>query len=176
MKELTIIRHAKSSWDYPDLSDFDRPLSLRGKSNTRLMGERLLKNNIFFDGIISSGAERAKATAEIIAKTINFPKHKIKLNNDLYMASVLSMIDIIRESPAEYKSIALIGHNPSITELVNYLTNDTIEDLPTCFNYQLTLPINSWVNVKQGIGEGKYFNYPKSKHDMGVLVHKLPVI
>ena len=176
MKELLLIRHAKSSWNNPELSDFDRPLSERGYQNAELMAKRLVDNYISFDYMISSPAKRAKSTALITAKKAGFPSSQIVFNEDVYMASLLSLVDIIRDVPSKYSKVALVGHNPNITELINYLVGESIENLPTGFHFLMSFPIQCWSGIKSGSGIREYFNYPKSKSETGVSSHRLPVI
>ena len=78
MKTLYVIRHAKSSWDDPTLSDFDRPLNNRGKKDAPTMGKRLAQRQVVPDLLLSSPAERALTTCKIIAEEIHYPAGKIK--------------------------------------------------------------------------------------------------
>src|SRR4029434_8634311 len=77
MKTLFLIRHAKSSWDDAALSDKDRPLDDRGKRDAPKMGKRLAKRDVKPDLILSSPAVRARTTAEIIAKKLDYKRNDI---------------------------------------------------------------------------------------------------
>ena len=78
MKTLFLIRHAKSSWDDPALSDKDRPLGDRGRRDAPRMGKRLAKRNVRPDLILSSSARRALTTAEIIAKKLDYKRKEYR--------------------------------------------------------------------------------------------------
>ena len=95
MKTVLLVRHAKSDWGDPSLSDFDRPLNGRGKSDAPVMAHRLLDKNIFIDAFISSPANRAKKTAGIFAKAYKRDKDEIIFRDELYGASENVFNDVI---------------------------------------------------------------------------------
>jgi phosphohistidine phosphatase len=116
MKTLYLLRHAKSSWDDPDLKDFERPLSDRGISDIPLMAERFLQRHDGVACIICSPALRAKTTAKLMAQNINFPVDDIVSNPELYFAGsgmFLKAASLVDDNCA---SAMLVGHNPAITE------------------------------------------------------------
>src|SRR5690242_17249759 len=86
MKTLILVRHAKSSWETPGLSDYDRPLNDRGKKDAPEMAKRLKEKGIRIDQIVSSPAKRAKRTARYFADVFNIDKDEIYLVEDLYGA------------------------------------------------------------------------------------------
>ncbi len=96
-KTLTIVRHAKSSWDDPVLADFDRPLNPRGLRDAPLMGARLAATGIRPDGLISSPANRALATAKIIAAALDLDTRIIVPDERLYLASAGTIMQVVRE-------------------------------------------------------------------------------
>ncbi|MDH3511983.1 MAG: histidine phosphatase family protein [Gammaproteobacteria bacterium] len=69
-KRLTLLRHAKSSWNNPSLDDRDRPLNKRGERDAPMMGQRLLKKSTRPSLILTSPAKRARQTARLIAREI----------------------------------------------------------------------------------------------------------
>ena len=165
MKTLYIIRHAKSSWDNPDQSDFDRPLNERGKHDAPLMGKRLKEKEIHPDLIISSPAKRALSTGKQIAEILKYPKENIKAIKSLYHAdeeTILASIQILRDGD---EVVILVGHNPGLTDFTNSIGEDEplIENIPTCGIVVFTFKIASWKEMKWGIGKMLFFDYPKSK-------------
>jgi len=169
MKKLFIIRHAKSSWDDPELDDFDRPLNKRGQKDAPRMGKRLKEKRITPDIMLSSPAERALATCIAIAKVLEFDKSKIKTDRKLYHASedeILNIIRNLKDSPRDSEEVALIfGHNPGLTEFANTLLNQTIDNIPTCGIVAAELPVERWQDVTFGCGKMLFFDFPKSKND-----------
>ena len=84
MKTLYLARHAKSSWKYPDLDDFERPLNKRGRRNAPFMGKILKNLKVTPDLITSSPANRAAMTARIMADIIKYPLEKIRYSENIY--------------------------------------------------------------------------------------------
>lgn len=169
MKKLIIIRHAKSSWDNPELEDFDRPLNKRGQKDAPRMGKRLKEKRITPDIMLSSPAERALATCIAIAKVLDFDQSKIKTERKLYHASEDEMLNIIRnlkDSPRDSEEVVLLfGHNPGLTEFANSLLSQTIDNIPTCGIVGAELPVKRWQDVSFGCGNMLFFDFPKSKND-----------
>ncbi|MEN8130184.1 MAG: histidine phosphatase family protein [Pseudomonadota bacterium] len=161
MKTLTIVRHAKSSWKYPELDDFDRPLNNRGKTDAPLTGRRLKELEISPDLIITSSANRALTTAKVIAKMIGYPKKKLVADKQVYMADSEDVLTVLRQVNDANKDVFIIGHNPTLTDLANELTGEYIGNVPTCGVVRMTLDIDSWRDLKPGKGSLVLFDYPK---------------
>ncbi|MBW2658153.1 MAG: histidine phosphatase family protein [Deltaproteobacteria bacterium] len=132
MKQLYLIRHAKSSWSRPDLDDFDRPLNKRGRKNAPFMAGRLSARGIFPQRIVASPAGRAKKTALFIAEGTGFDKNDIIYDMKLYAAEQSTYLDSIAYYLGEVDTLFMVGHNPTITELAEYLTGERFFNVPTC--------------------------------------------
>lgn len=169
MKTLYIIRHAKSSWDNPDLSDFERPLNSRGKKNAPRMAKRLKEKRIVPDVMLTSPAERALATCQEFARVLNFDENKIKADRRLYHADedqILTVIRELKDSPRDSEEVVMLfGHNPGLTEFVNSLLKEELENIPTCGIVAASLNIDRWKDTRFGCGELKFFDYPKRSED-----------
>ena len=163
MKKLTLIRHAKSSWKYPNLDDLDRPLNSRGRRDAPMMGKRLAKDKALPDLMISSPAKRAWKTAKIIAREVGFEKAKIEKNIALYEAGVSELIQVIQKIDGKYDDVMIFGHNPGFTSLAHYLTNYEVDNIPTCGIFVIEFNVNSWQEVSQGKGKFISFDYPKKE-------------
>ena len=150
MKRLFLIRHAKSSWDDGALRDKDRPLNERGKRDAPKVGERLAKRRVKPDLILSSPATRALATAEIIAKKLDYKRSRIVVDDRLYAVEADELLDVIRQLDDGAECVLLIGHNPELTELAHRLFRK-ITHLPTCAVAKFTFDAKSWT----GIGRDK---------------------
>ena len=144
IRHLLLIRHAKSDWNDPALSDFERPLSARGEHDVPIMGERLATSNILPERIISSPARRAKSTAKGIARHLALAMQDIEWRDELYLASPATMLDAIRNHPDHVTTLFLVGHNPGISALADQLCGNLIGDMPTCGIAHLTGEFNSW--------------------------------
>ncbi|MDX8392205.1 MAG: histidine phosphatase family protein [Mariprofundaceae bacterium] len=144
MKQLLLIRHAKSDWNDFNLTDFDRPLNERGQRDAPRMGARLKKTGIKPDIFLSSPALRARSTAEFIAMSLTFPTAQIEWVNELYLASATGMMAIIRHTPDTFNTLALVAHNPGISDLAASLANINIGNIPTCGTVHLRCDSDNW--------------------------------
>jgi phosphohistidine phosphatase len=159
MKNLILIRHAKSSWKDNSIKDFDRPLNKRGQSDAPRMAERLLKRGFVFDLIISSSAKRTSDTAKIFADILGF-KSKIIFDDKLYLASDSEILKIINQFEERYQSIIVVSHNPGITDLANHLTDFLIENIPTTGIVGLSFN-GKWSDLGSKNCNMLFFDYPK---------------
>ena len=163
LKNLFLIRHAKSSWKNPELKDFDRPLNKRGQNDAPFMGKRLKKYDVKPDIIISSPAKRALETAKIIAGEIKFPQSDIITELAIYEGNRSDLINLINNIDDSLNIVLLFGHNPYITSCANYLCNVTVTNIPTCGIFCVEFEINSWQEVSESSGKLRFFDFPK-KH------------
>jgi phosphohistidine phosphatase len=167
MKTLYIVRHAKSSWDDSELSDFERPLNERGKRDAPDMGERLHERGLKPDGVISSPARRAFSTAKRICKVLGFNKEKIRTDRRLYHADDEMMLSVLREVKSDLNVVMFFGHNPGLTDFVNSVAGEemNIDNVPTCGVVAFSFEVNSWSDVNWGTGKLLFFDYPKKHED-----------
>ncbi|MDB9822299.1 histidine phosphatase family protein [Deltaproteobacteria bacterium] len=161
MKTLYLARHAKSSWKYPNLDDFERPLNKRGRKNALFMGEILNKLKVAPDLVISSPANRAAMTARIIAYAINYPLEKIQYRETIYSSGENVLIHFIGQINDAAKEVMLIGHNPGFTDLANYMSDQRISNIPTCGVFCVGFNISSWEEIGEHRGKLKFFEFPK---------------
>ena len=142
MKQLLLIRHAKSSWNQPELPDFERPLNKRGKKSAVRMGQLLFSENMIPDMILSSTARRAVQTTEILAEISGFDG-EIIYNHNLYQGWPDDYFRALGNISDQANSVAVIGHNPAIEELLNLLTDENPR-MPTAALAYLKVPITNW--------------------------------
>ncbi len=161
MKRLTLVRHAKSSWKDASVADFERPLNERGKRDAPRMGARLAAAGFRPDLLVSSPAKRARATAERIASAIDYPAERIVFEEGLYDASPDELLAVIQALPAGLAHVALVAHNPGLSELHNRLADRRIDDIPTGGVVQLELSVGEWKQVRAGCARLLAFDYPK---------------
>jgi len=161
MKQLLLIRHAKSEWNDVSLSDFDRPLNVRGKRDAPVMAKRLLDKKVKIDLIISSQAKRAKKTASIFAKEYGIKKERINFKEKLYAESEETLFDVISKADDKFNSIAIVAHNPGLTDFANLLTESQIDNIPTCGIFAVKIDTKHWADFKEAKKEFWFFEYPK---------------
>jgi phosphohistidine phosphatase len=161
IKTLILVRHAKSSWSEPGLADRLRPLNTRGERDVRMMGRRLAERGIEVERMISSPATRALATAEVIAEELGFPWEEVVADERLYGADAQDMLEVIRALSDDLQRAMLFGHNPGLTDLVDVLSPQWIENVPTCGVVQLTFDATTWKAVGEDDAVEMSFDYPK---------------
>ncbi len=167
MKQLYLIRHAKSSWSDPYVTDFKRKLNGRGKVDASAMAARLAKRKIIPDYIVSSPAKRAKKTVKIFAKAVAFDRDDIVYDKDIYFSSLDGLFWVVHGIDDECDTAFFVGHNYAITEFAEILTGERFENIPTSGVVAIDLSVSSWSEVQGGSGKCVFFDYPKK--------YKLPV-
>jgi len=160
MKTVILCRHAKAEPGDDQLSDFHRKLLTRGKKTAERAGLRLQKKGITVDCILSSSAKRAAQTATIIARAVGLKKKQVELCESLYQASPADLLDTLRGLPEDVGTVVLVGHNPSIAELVCLLVKDFEAHLPTCAVVGTQFNIERWKNIKANQGRLYHFDFP----------------
>lgn len=163
MKQLLLVRHAKSDWNTNAETDFDRPLNKRGHKDAPVMAERLLEKHIVPQHIVSSPALRAITTAKYFAELYNIDEKLIQLEPSIYEAPVSNLLSVINKLDNKYNFVALFGHNPGITGLAVKLSDSSVYDLPTCGVVLIEFPFDDWAMISENTGEQKLYDYPKSE-------------
>lgn len=161
MKQLLIVRHAKSSWDNPGLEDYQRPLLERGKKKTRYIVDYLLKQQIQPDLIISSHATRALNTAKIIAHALFISDEKIIISKNLYHGDSESLFNQFYDMKDEVNSLMLVGHNPTLTYFSNYFLDKKIDNLPTSGVVCIEFKTDSWAQIETAKRKTRFVISPK---------------
>jgi phosphohistidine phosphatase len=162
VKTLILIRHAKSSWDDPGLSDFERPLNERGKKDAPAMAERLYERGIKIDAFVTSPARRARKTAEQFAKTYKKEKDDLVLKTELYLAGDEAFNNVIEKLNDDIDCVAVFSHNPGITDFANSLTDVRTDNIPTCGIFAVSIDAKKWSKFKEAKKDFLFFDYPKA--------------
>ena len=159
MKTLFVLRHAKSSWENTDLSDFVRPLNERGLKAAPLMGDVMKKNNFQPEIILSSPAKRAEQTAALIKQTAGIGG-AIQFDQRIYEASPARLLEVISEQNEKIKSILLVGHNPGLEGLLKFLTGQP-QPMPTAALAVVDLKTDKWSEANSSNGNLRILIRPK---------------
>ena len=149
MKQLTIVRHAKSSWKDTSISDRKRPLNKRGERDAPVMGKRILAHGIRPSQIVTSPATRAWKTAKIIAGEINYPREFLQREEYLYLAPLDRILDVIVAQDNGFNNLMIVGHNPGLTDLVNFLQPGLTNNLPTAGVVSVEVEQDDWNLYRQ---------------------------
>jgi phosphohistidine phosphatase len=123
VKTLTLLRHAKSSWDDPVQRDFDRPLNAKGLRAARTMGAFMAREGMRFDHVVASPAVRVTETLDGLWEGYGRALKPV-WDRRIYLASCMTLLDVVHDTPADAENLLLVGHNPGLEDLVLMLTPD----------------------------------------------------
>ena len=160
-KKLYLVRHAKTEQDSIDGTDFSRVLKPRGLRDSTLIGSKLNAQESKPDLIITSAAARAKQTADIIASQFGFGPGQIHQNDELYMASARTFLQAVNQLKNEWGSVMMVGHNPIITYLAEYLSDYELGYMPTGAVVSIDFPFEDWSMISKSTGEVEFYITPK---------------
>lgn len=169
MKTLGLFRHAKSDWNDARLRDFDRPLNKRGRKGAAIMGKHIVDYGIHWDRIISSPAVRAAETIEIAAATVREPL-PVEWDKRIYLASSVTLMDLLREQDGDPDTIIMVGHNPGFEDLIFDLVPDDgsnpLRDIvevkfPTAAFAVIELDIDDWADIDDNCGRLVHLMRPR---------------
>ncbi len=155
MRQLLLMRHAKSSWDNPKISDFERPLNPRGKRASKLMGTFMFDNKMSPDLVLCSAAQRTKETFKRLIPQLD-KEPEVKFSKLLYEGAVSDYLNEIASKGTKHQSVLVIGHSPIIQLLaINLIKNTECKDyfrvahhFPTAALANIELNLKSWSDLK----------------------------
>jgi len=162
LRNICFIRHAKSSWEYPEVPDIERPLNKRGHRDAAFMSRKLVQLEIRPDIIVTSPAIRAKTTAKYFAEAFDIGKKHFIVDDSIYGADPEDLVASIQQVPSQYQSIFLFGHNPTMTYLANMFPGvNSIDNVPTCGIIQVKSMVREWKTWSPDVSAFTGFYYPK---------------
>ncbi len=162
MKRLTLLRHAKSSWDDVRLDDHDRPLSKRGLRDAPRMGERLARHGLEPDLLLTSSARRARQTAELIEPAFRHARAQLVIEPAIYLASPGDLLAMLAAVDDAIDELILIGHNPGLTVLANMLLPElALDNLPTAGAVAVDCDTPGWSTIDSAAFRLRFHDYPK---------------
>jgi len=162
MKTLYILRHAKSNWKFEQLSDHDRPLNKRGRSDALLMGQELAVRGVQPDLIISSPAVRAITTAVLVGKELGYEPRDIKVDEQVYAAGKKDLLEVVKGTPIEVQYLVLVGHNEALSDFANMLSPEHLASLPTTGVAAMQFDCASWNDISRDNADLLFFDFPKN--------------
>lgn len=156
---LILVRHAKSSWDTPALSDHDRPLNKRGRASARAIGDWLRTENLLPDQILTSTAQRTLETCALMGLST-----APQADRSLYLAGADTLLRALQQASGQ--CVMLLGHNPGIGELAERLAtalpaHPRFLDYPTGATTLFDFSPDSWKDISYGSGKVKRFIFPR---------------
>jgi phosphohistidine phosphatase len=146
-RTLLLVRHAKSSWDDPDLADRDRPLNKRGLRDAPAMARRVAQRAHRPERIVTSPALRARRTAEAMAAALALEPEARMVDERLYDAMAEDLLEVIRALDPRLERVMLVGHHPGMTDVANLLAGAALAKIPTCGVAELSLHVAAWADA-----------------------------
>jgi phosphohistidine phosphatase len=159
MKTLLLMRHAKSSWADPTLSDLDRPLNKRGTKAAPRMGKFMRKQGVRLDLVLSSPARRAAQTSKFLMDAADI-ECDLRHDERLYGAGAAELLEVVRGIEESCDGILLVGHNPGMEDFVELLTGKA-EAMPTAALAKVALHVERWADVRESSGDLEWLVRPK---------------
>jgi phosphohistidine phosphatase len=147
---LTLIRHANADWKDASYEDFDRPLNKRGLAEAESIGKILVENDLIPELMLASTAKRTQQTAEIAGRQLGLASRRLKAMEQLYLAREEAILALVHATGPKVHHLAVIGHNPGISELARSLAPDDaqIGELVTAAACTLTFIVDSWEGLQ----------------------------
>jgi len=161
MKTLYLVRHAKSSWDHPGMSDAERPLMEKGIERSQRIIGFLKERSILPDLFISSPAIRAYETAKLFATGLGYSQEKIRIEQKIYDGYYDKILDVIYGTNNDVGSLMIFGHNPTITNLANLFLHPGIDDMATSTVVGIGFEILKWEEVPASVSRQLFIVSPK---------------
>lgn len=172
MLTLSLLRHAKSSWDDLDLDDFERPLAKRGVAAAPEMGRAMRELGLKPDVVLCSTAVRTRATLALVLLELGPPPPHVEYDDGLYLASPAAMLARVRKVTDRFRHVMVVGHNPGTHALALELTGiaeredmaELASKFPTAGFAQITFDADRWRDVKSGSGRLVVFLTPSKRN------------
>jgi phosphohistidine phosphatase len=162
MKTLHLLRHAKSSWDDPEVSDRNRRLNKRGKRDAARMGEALSRRMAPMPVVVSPARRAQRTLGGLCDGWPALAEFDHVTDEDLYTFSADDLFEWLLGQDDEQQSLFIIGHNPALTDLANALAgDDELANLPTAGYLELALRIDHWRDMRQGCASIEFRLFPK---------------
>ena len=160
MKTIVFARHAKSDWGQ-GLPDRQRPLNARGLKDAPKMGRFLSAYQFAPDLILSSPANRARTTAQLVAQELGYEK-ELQIEEGIYESSHGSVLGIVQDLPNQVSTAMVFGHNPTTENLLSFLLQMRSGiTVPTCGMACLEIHTDSWQNLSPLQTQLKWFIIPR---------------
>lgn len=166
MKTLTVLRHAKSTWDDPVARDFDRPLNRRGRKAARTIGREMQSLGLRFDRVLASPAVRVVETLADVGEGYGQALAP-EFDKRVYLASAETLLEFVQGAADEVAALLLVAHNPGLENLVlllageGALRSEVLVKYPTATLAEISLPVDHWSEVREGIGTLARFIRPR---------------
>jgi phosphohistidine phosphatase len=159
--QLVLMRHAQAEEKHHEQRDVDRELTAKGQQEVLTMGAQLLERKIIPDALFSSIATRTQSTSSLLSDVLKLNTDRIISNEELYNSSIRTYLSFLHAIDSEFKKVILVGHNPAVSYLAEYLTGAEIGSVPTAGACIIQFSCQSWKDVDKNAGKLLEFIYPE---------------
>jgi phosphohistidine phosphatase len=157
MKTLILVRHAEAS---EGMSDKNRSLTSGGMIDAARMGKHLAPKLAGVQSLIASPAERTVMTSQVLAEQIGFDFDKLQTIDELYEGSPRHYLAVVNGLSESMTTVMIVGHNPTITYLAEYLSHEELGNIPTCGIVGITFEGITWGQVSGRLGKLAFYDSP----------------
>ena len=159
MKSIILIRHVKSDWSGL-ITDFDRPIREDRKEDATLIAKEIAKKGKLPQYVLCSPAVRTLQTARLLCAQWDYPMEDITTDKSLYECSARDILTAIKKTDPKYDSIAIVCHNPAITDFVNQYSDALIDNVSTTGAVQISFDVPGWKGINVN-GKANWVLLPK---------------
>jgi len=161
-KTLLLIRHAEAGWDDLGQEDITRTLTKRGIQQAHHTANHIHSEGLLPDAIFSSTAQRTLQTSQILASDIAYPIENIVWHDALYLAETCVLLDITRQSDDSIHTLAIVAHNPGLSEFAMQLLNEPVPDMSPATVMAISWQVQHWQEISIGTGTLRAYLPPKA--------------
>ena len=160
IRDLLLVRHADSMMAEAGHKDIERALSPKGYQDATRLGHYLYEHQQDIDLMLVSTAQRAQSTAEILNEQMHYGDHRFRLSEELYQASVRSVLNLIHQQSENVRQLMIVGHNPTLMYLAEYLSGEPVSSMVPGGLFSLRLTVDQWGEVSQRSADIKAYITP----------------
>jgi phosphohistidine phosphatase len=163
VRTLTLLRHAKSSWKNPALTDMERPLNKRGRREADAMAQRVVEHGATFTTVFASPARRSRETLARMLLALPAQDAILTFDQAFYTFERDGLLNALKSLDDGLQDVMVVGHNPAIDETLRWLTGETFDGFPTAACAQLTFTLPRWTKLHEGCAELMWLLTPETK-------------
>lgn len=160
-RTLILLRHAKSCWKDPALTDMERPLNKRGRRDASAMAPRLKEYGATFDSIFASPARRCRETIARMLLALPAQDTQLTFDHRFYTFERKGLVQAIRELDNGIEEVLIVGHNPALHDTLCWLSGEALAEFSTCAAAQLHFNLPRWQKLQAGCGRMGWLLTPK---------------
>lgn len=162
VRNLILVRHAEATQGGAGAKDIERELTAKGHRDAPRIGRYFYENQILPDMILCSTAQRAQSTAELMAEQLKYELSQLSYVEELYNASVRTLLSTVNQADDTWNTLLLVGHNPAISYLSEYLSGEAIGSMEPGGYVQMEFEVDSWKEVSQDSGKFIIYQTPEN--------------